>query len=103
MGNMAAALLVTAGLVLAQGGGVVQQEDLAPPGEMAPEREEPERDEPAPDVEAEPVEEEEEAPEPSEPAVEEADEPERHEPETRPQPRSQAQQSVPAFWFVLPN
>ncbi|MFP4171308.1 MAG: hypothetical protein ACLFV4_00200 [Candidatus Hydrogenedentota bacterium] len=97
MGNIAAAILLTAGLVLAQGGGGVHQEDLAPPGEMAPEREEPEREAPAP-VEAEPAQEDEdETPGPPE-------EPERSgEPETRPQPRSQGQRSVPAFWFVLPN
>ena len=100
MGNMAA-ILLTAGLILAQGGGVVHQEDLAPPGEMAPEREESQRETPAPFVEAEPVEEdEEEAPEPSEPP--EDPEP-RDEPETRPQPRPQPRRSVPAFWFALPN
>ena len=97
MGNMAAVMLLTAGLILAQGGGVVHQEDLGPPGEMAPEREEPRRETPAPFVEAEPVEEDEgEMPEPSE-------EPEPREPETRPRPRPQTQRSVPAFWFILPN
>ncbi len=99
MGNMAAAILLTAGLVLAQGGGVVHQEDLAPPGEMVPEREESQRETPAPFVEAEPVEEE-KAPEPSEPPE---DPDPRDEPETRPQPRPQPRRSVPAFWFVLPN
>ena len=101
MGNMAAVMLLTAGLLLAQGGGVVHQEDLGPPGGMAPEREEPHRETPAPFVEAEPVEEdEEEAFAPSEPP----EEPEpRDEPETLPQPRPQPRRSVPAFWFVLPN